>query len=160
MAKLEISMTSDEVDAFLESGRTVRLATAAADGTPHVVPLWFVWDHGAMYLNTTLGNVTVDNIGRSGTASGVVDDGEGYDDLRGVTVTGSVERLEGDAPPEVERAWSVKYLAGMEPPYKHWRNRAWFLLSPSRVASWDFRKIPEARAKRDRERAARAGGGD
>ena len=157
MAKLEISMTPGEVDAFLATGRTVRLATAAADGTPHVVPLWFVWDHGTMYLNTTLGNVTVDNVERSGVASGVVDDGESYLDLRGATVTGRVERLDGDAPPEVERAWSEKYLGGMEPPYKHWRNRAWFRLTPGRVASWDFRKIPEARAKRDRERAAAGG---
>src|SRR5687767_1507246 len=64
MAKLDVSMTPDEVDAYLAEGRTVRLATAAADGTPHAVPLWYVWQDGAMYLNTTLGNVTVENIER------------------------------------------------------------------------------------------------
>jgi nitroimidazol reductase NimA-like FMN-containing flavoprotein (pyridoxamine 5'-phosphate oxidase superfamily) len=148
MAKLDVSMTPDEVDAFLAAGRTVRLATSDTDGTPHVVPLWYVWEGGVMYLNSTLGNTTVENAERSGVASGVVDDGESYDDLRGVTVTGRVQRLEGDAPPEVERAWSEKYLGGMEPPYRHWRNRAWFRLTPWRVASWDFRKIPEARARR------------
>jgi hypothetical protein len=152
MAKLDVSMTPDEVDAYLAEGRTVRLATAAADGTPHAVPLWYVWQDGAMYLNTTLGNVTVENIERSSLAAGVVDDGETYDDLRGATVTGRIERI--DEPPDgVDRAWSDKYLAGGETPYKYWRNRAWFVLTPDRIASWDFGKIPAARAKREKERA-------
>ena len=150
MAALDISMTPDELDAYLRGGRTVRLATSDGEGVPHVVPLWFVWHGGAMYLNSTLGNVTVENLLRSGRATGVVDDGTAYDELRGVTVSGTVERIGDAAPDEVERAWSEKYLGGNEPPYRRWRNRSWFRLDPDRVASWDFAKIPEARARRGR----------
>lgn len=148
MPKLDISMSTEEIDGFLSEQDTVRVATADEDGAPHVVPLWFVWHEGAMFLNSTLGNVTVENMLRSGLASGVVDSGETYDELRGVTVAGEVERLGDDAPDEVERAWSEKYLGGNEPPYRRWKNRSWFRLAPRSIASWDFRKIPEARAGR------------
>lgn len=150
---LDVSMTAEEIDAFLAEQRTVRLATADEDGVPHVVPLWFVWRDGRMYLNSTLGNVTVENVLRTERATGVVDDGEAYDELRGVTLIGTVDRLGAEGPPEVERAWSEKYLGGGDLPYRRWRNRSWFVLRPDRTASWDFAKIPEARARRDRERA-------
>lgn len=148
MAKLDISMSGEEIDRYLLEQPTVRVATADDDGVPHVVPLWFVWHDGAIFLNSTLGNVTVENMLQSGRATGVVDSGERYDELRGVTIAGEIERLGDVAPDEVERAWSEKYLGGNEPPYRRWRNRSWFRLVPRSVASWDFRKIPEARARR------------
>jgi len=39
-----IAMTGAEVDEFLATERTCRVATARRDGRPHVAPLWFVWD--------------------------------------------------------------------------------------------------------------------
>jgi nitroimidazol reductase NimA-like FMN-containing flavoprotein (pyridoxamine 5'-phosphate oxidase superfamily) len=155
MPKLDIAMADEEREAYLVEQRTVRLATAASDGTPHVVPLWFVWHEGAMWLNSTLGNVTVENMLRSGRATGVVDDGETYDRLRGVSVGGRVERIGDTAPEDVERTWSEKYLGGNELPYRRWRDRSWFRLIPERVASWDFRKIPEARAAQRRKEGPR-----
>lgn len=153
MPKLDIAMTDEEREAYLGEQRTVRLATAGPDGTPHVVPLWFVWHQGNLWLNSTLGNVTVENMLRSGVATGVVDDGAGYETLRGVTLMGRVERVGDTAPEPVERMWSEKYLGGGELPYRRWRDRSWFRLTPTREASWDFRKIPEARARAERERA-------
>jgi nitroimidazol reductase NimA-like FMN-containing flavoprotein (pyridoxamine 5'-phosphate oxidase superfamily) len=145
VAKLDLSLSEGELDSFLAQQRTVRVATVRADGAPHVVPLWFVWHGGALYLNSTLGNPTVENMLRTGTASAVIDDGETYDVLRGVVLTGRVDRLGDEAPFEVERAWSGKYLGGGELPYRRWRDRSWFRLDPERAASWDFRKIAEAR---------------
>jgi nitroimidazol reductase NimA-like FMN-containing flavoprotein (pyridoxamine 5'-phosphate oxidase superfamily) len=158
MAKLDLSLTDEELEAYLRLGRTVRVATVGHDGTPHVVPLWFVWHDGTLFLNSTRGNPTVENMLRDGRAAGVVDDGESYDDLRGVVVTGHVEVAEADPRlPEAERLWSEKYLGGNEPPYRRWRNRVWLRMVPQRVASWDFRKISEAKARRDAERLAREG---
>jgi nitroimidazol reductase NimA-like FMN-containing flavoprotein (pyridoxamine 5'-phosphate oxidase superfamily) len=154
LAKLDISLTQDALEDFLATERTVRIATAAEDGTPHVIPLWFVWLDGVMYLNSTFGNVTVDNIIRSGKASAVVDDGDTYDTLRGVVVTGTVELIPVDAPnlDDLERAWGEKLLSGNDPPYRRWKKRTWMRLQPERIASWNFRKIPEAIAKRDAAR--------
>jgi hypothetical protein len=107
-------------------------------------------------MNTTLGNVTVRNLEANPQAAGVVDDGEGYGELRGAILRGPVERAEGDERLDaVRERWSHKYLAGNPAPFDRWRNRVWLRLVPREVASWDFRKIPEARA---REKAREAGG--
>ena len=151
--RLDLSLTADELEAYLQEQRSARVATVDPDGIPHVVPLWFVWTGGRVFLNSTLGNRTVENGLRTGRASAVIDDGETYDVLRGVVVTGTLERADDDPlVGDAERLWSVKYLGGGELPYRGWHNRVWLRLTPSRMASWDFRKIPEARARRATQR--------
>jgi PPOX class probable F420-dependent enzyme len=152
VAKLDLSLTQEELERYLGQQRTCRVATVGPNGTPHVVPLWFVWHGHTLYLNSTLGNPTVENLLRTGRASAVVDDGESYVELRGAVVSGVAERADDDPLlDEVERLWSEKYLGGNPPPYRRWRDRVWLRLRPDHVSSWDFRKIPEAKAKRDRE---------
>jgi nitroimidazol reductase NimA-like FMN-containing flavoprotein (pyridoxamine 5'-phosphate oxidase superfamily) len=147
--KLDLALPPEELDRYLRSQRTVRVATVRPGGDPHVVPLWFVWHDRTLYLNSTLGNPTVENMLRTGRAAAVVDDGDAYDVLRGVVLTGRVERAEEDPRlPEVERDWSEKYMGGRELPYRGWRDRVWLRLAPERISSWDFRRIPEARARR------------
>ena len=147
MAKLDLSLTAPELESFLSGQRTIRLATATPTGQPHVVPLWFVWVDRTVFMNSTLGNVTIQNLERNPAATGSVDDGEAYEELRGVLVQGRVEWAAGDPRLEaVKEAWSKKYMGGEPPPYDRWKNRVWFRLAPHRIASWDFRKIPAARA--------------
>jgi nitroimidazol reductase NimA-like FMN-containing flavoprotein (pyridoxamine 5'-phosphate oxidase superfamily) len=147
---LDLSLAQEEMEPYLRGQRTARVATTSVSGHPHVVPLWFVWEGGTLFLNSTRGNPTVENALRTGRAAAVVDDGDEYDVLRGVTISGRVEQAEDDPRlPRVEREWSEKYLRGEEVPYRRWRNRVWLRLVPDRIASWDFRKIPEAKALRD-----------
>ncbi|MDP8955904.1 MAG: pyridoxamine 5'-phosphate oxidase family protein [Actinomycetota bacterium] len=146
MPKLDLSLTSDEVDAYLAVQRTIRLATVSADGSPHVVPLWFVWVDGVLFMNSTRGNLTVRNAKTKPTATGVVDDGEPYDQLRGVIVRGRIEWGQDERQDVVNRTWSDKYLGGSPVPFERWKNRVWFRLIPEHISSWDFRKIPAARA--------------
>jgi nitroimidazol reductase NimA-like FMN-containing flavoprotein (pyridoxamine 5'-phosphate oxidase superfamily) len=155
MARLDLSLTDAELHAFLKSHRTIRLATTAPDGRPQVIPLWFVWLNGQVFMNSTLGNVSVGNLQADARAAGVIDDGETYEALRGVLIHGTVSVA--DADPrinEVEATWSRKYLGGNPIPYGRWKNRVWLRLVPEHISSWDFRKIPEAKA---RVRAARGG---
>jgi nitroimidazol reductase NimA-like FMN-containing flavoprotein (pyridoxamine 5'-phosphate oxidase superfamily) len=148
MAKLDLSLTAQEVDQFLLEQRTIRLATATPQGQPHVVPLWFVWVDHTVFMNSTLGNVTVQNIQRNPAAAGSIDDGDTYAHLRGVLVRGRVERADDDPRLDtVMHRWSEKYMGGNPLPYARWKNRAWFRLVPEHLASWDFRKIPEAKAR-------------
>lgn len=148
MGKLDLSLSDQELERYLATQRTVRFATVGEDGTPHVIPLWFVWVDRTVFLNSTLGNTGVENAFRSGIAAATADDGETYDELRGVLLTGRVERADEDPRiPDAERAWSQKYLGGNPVLFGMWRNRVWMRLVPDRIASWDFRKIPEARAK-------------
>jgi nitroimidazol reductase NimA-like FMN-containing flavoprotein (pyridoxamine 5'-phosphate oxidase superfamily) len=148
VTKLDLSLSTDELDAYLHSQRTVRLATASLDGNPHVIPLWFVWVDRTVFLNTTLGNLTVNQFIANPRVAGVVDDGPAYEELRGVVLHGRIERADDDARlPEVRRRWSDKYMGGGPVPYDRWRNRIWLRLQPDRLTSWDFRKIPEAKGR-------------
>lgn len=149
MAALDLSFTGAELDAFLRSQRTIRVATVDGTGEPQVVPLWFLWFDGEVFLNSTRGNVTVANaLAPTARVAAVVDDGETYEDLRGVLVRGTV-REAGDDPrlSEVDAGWSEKYLGGNPTPYARWRDRVWLRLTPDHVSSWDFRKIPTAKAR-------------
>jgi len=149
MAALDLSLSPSELDAFLSVKRTARVATVDAGGEPQVVPLWFVWIGGALFLNSTRGNVTVRNaLAREARVSAVIDDGESYEELRGVVMHGTIQEA-GDDPriTDVDAEWSRKYLVGNPTPYERWRNRLWLRLAPDHMTSWDFRKIPEAKAR-------------
>jgi len=149
MAALDLSLSPSELDDFLRSRRTIRVATVDGTGEPQVIPLWFLWFDGELFLNSTRGNVTVANALAPGArAAAVIDDGETYEALRGVLVRGTVQEAGADPRlSEVDAGWSQKYLGGSPTPYSRWRDRVWLRLTPDHVSSWDFGKIPEARAR-------------
>ena len=68
-------MTSDERRAFLLHGtRTAKLATTRRDGSPHVVPIWFVLDGGDVVFTTGASTVKGFALRRDGRVSLCVDD--------------------------------------------------------------------------------------
>lgn len=69
-------MTEDEVRAFLSAGtRTGKLAVVRRDGSPLVVPIWFVLDEdGTLVFNTGRDTVKGRSILRDGRVSVCVDD--------------------------------------------------------------------------------------
>ncbi len=68
-------MTSDERHAFLTAGtRTVKLATTMADGSPHVMPVWFVLDGEDIVFNTGTDSVKGRNLARDPRVSLLVED--------------------------------------------------------------------------------------
>lgn len=141
-----IAMTRDELDVFLHEQHTCRVATVGADGAPHNVPLWFVWDGAALWLNSLVRSQRWTDLQRDPRVAIVIDAGEAYAELRGVELLGRVApvgevprtaapdpRLEG-----AERLFADKYLGGrLVPDGKH----AWLRLVPEKIVSWDFRKI-------------------
>jgi len=151
MAPLDVSMTDGELASFLASAWTARVATLAPDGWPHVVPLWFVWQQGALIVNTTRGNRTVRNLEADPRAAVTIDDGERYDELRGAVLRGRLAEVPDDDG-TVTAAFGDKYFGGNQPHFASWRNRLFLRMEPERISSWDFRKIPEALARREAER--------
>jgi PPOX class probable F420-dependent enzyme len=68
-------MSPDEARAFLEHGtRTGKLATVRADGSPHVVPIWFVCDGDDLIFTTGRDTVKGRNIARDARVAITVDD--------------------------------------------------------------------------------------
>lgn len=105
------------------------VATAAADGTPHLVPLSFEWDGATLLLATTADGVT----GRNLAASGVVRLALGG--TRDVClVEGTVEVLAIDA---VARGRADRFAArtGFDPRGPDTPHR-WYRVTPRRVQAW------------------------
>ena len=141
-----IAMSPEELDDFLGAERTCRVASVGADGSPHNTPLWFVWDGECLWLNSLVRSQRWTDLQRDPRVSVVVDAGEDYMELRGAELLGSVEQV-GDAPrtqtpdPQLEvpeRLFGHKYTGG---DFYVDGAHAWLRLRPTKVASWDFRKL-------------------
>ena len=59
------TLNTAEVDEFLCQPRTAQLVTMHAAGTPHVAPVWFLWDNGRALVMAGGATVKVRNIRRN-----------------------------------------------------------------------------------------------
>ena len=84
-------MTDEDLWDFIESQKTVQLATIGKDGAPHLVPLWFATEDGAIVLETFTKSQKVKNLERDARATLLFEDGDVYNELRGASITGKVE---------------------------------------------------------------------
>jgi PPOX class probable F420-dependent enzyme len=87
----EISMTEAEMRDFIESQKTVQVATINKDGTPHLVPLWFAVVDGEIVLETFTKSQKVKNLDRDPRLTLLLEDGDVYEELRGVTFYAEAE---------------------------------------------------------------------
>lgn len=142
-----IMMTPAELDTFLTEQRTCRVATVSADGRPHVGALWFVWDGTSLWLYSITRSRRWTQLRADPRIAVVVDDGEEYGELRGAELSGTAVFV-GEAPrtgepcPELdvpERLFAAKNF-GLES-MPHDGLHAWLKLTPTAIASWDFRKL-------------------
>lgn len=143
-----IAMSSDELDGFLTTEHTCRMATVDAQGQPHVSPVWFVWDGACVWVNSLVRSQRWTDVVRNPSVGLTVDAGTAYFELRGVEVTGRAEVV-GDVPraatgPDArvevaELAFGTKYTGGtFMPDGRH----GWLKITPTKIVSWDFRKLP------------------
>ena len=141
-----IAMAPEERDEFLRHERTCRVGSVGPGGVPHVSPLWFVWDGQALWLNTIVKSQRWANLQRDPRVSIMVDAGEDYFELRGVEISGTAEAVgevprtgEANGDLEVpEQLFGDKYGGGLfVPDGRH----AWMRVVPTKIVSWDFRKI-------------------
>ncbi|MBH0121599.1 pyridoxamine 5'-phosphate oxidase family protein [Rhodococcus sp. CX] len=142
-------MTPEEVDVFLAEERVCRVATVDGDGTPHVAPLWFVWDGSHLWLNSIVRSQRWKDITRDSRVSIVIDAGHGFAELRGVEISGHAESV-GEVPrgssedsrlADPELRFARKYT-GSESFTADGRH-GWLRVTPSKIVSWDFRKTPK-----------------
>lgn len=139
-------MTPEELDAFLGSERTCRVATAAPDG-PHLTALWFVWDGASLWLYSIIRSKRWSDLSKDPRIAVLVDAGHEYNELRGAELRGRVEVV-GEVPrtggpdPELappEQLFARKYLGTDS--MVHDERHGWLRVRPERVVSWDFRKL-------------------
>jgi PPOX class probable F420-dependent enzyme len=87
----QITMTEDEVLAFLDAERVMACATIGRDGFPHVMPLWYVVRSGEVWAWTFAKSQKVRNLELDPRATLQVEAGTEYAELRGVMLKCVVE---------------------------------------------------------------------
>ena len=83
-----ITMSDDEIAAFVAGSRTCTLATLGPAGTPHLVAMWFALVDGQLWFETKAKSQKAVNLTRDDRVTVLVEDGLTYDTLRGVSFEG------------------------------------------------------------------------
>jgi hypothetical protein len=140
-------MTDDELRAFLDERMVMQCATLGPRGVPHMVPLWFVRRDEQLIGWTYAKSQKARNLERDARAVLGLEDGVLYHELRGAMLECEVE-LERDAA-AVEGyglALFERYAGDLSPEIREMvagqaRKRVGLRFLPSRVVSWDHRKL-------------------
>ncbi len=82
----QIVLSDAELAAFLDEQRTVIVATNGSDGWPHLMPLWYVVRDGTIWSWTYGKSQKIRNIERDPHVTLQIEDGERYEELRGVMI--------------------------------------------------------------------------
>jgi PPOX class probable F420-dependent enzyme len=90
----QIRMTDAETRAFLEAGRDLQVGSINADGTPHLVTMWYELAGDDICFWTYGKSQKVVNLRRDPRLSVLVATGEVYEELRGVSIIGHAELVE------------------------------------------------------------------
>ena len=140
-------MSDDEIRAFLEAGRDLQVASINADGTPHLVTMWFGLLDGEVAFWTYAKAQKVMNLRRDPRLSVLVATGEVYEQLKGVSIVGRGEIV--DDPDEVlrygelvyERYWGPLDDTVREGVRAMGSKRVVILVKPEKILSWDHSKL-------------------
>lgn len=146
----QVAMSQDEMWAFIETQKTVQVATINHDGWPHLVPLWFAVVDGGIVLETFTKAQKVKNLERDPRISILFEDGDVYEQLRGVSIRAkavlhqdveTVHRLHMEVlkrnTPEIPEDVLEKASASMAP------KKTAIVVRPddAKVMSWDHSKL-------------------
>ncbi len=146
-ARASMVMTPDEVAATLAANRKLQLATINADGTPHLVTMYYGMLDGQIAFWTYRTSQKARNLARDPRLTVLVEEGLEYFDLRGVQVNGVVRtvtdheelvaigRLVAGRMPDIPPEALDDYVA-------HGARKRWgYVIEPRRVISWDHAKL-------------------
>ncbi|HEX9176915.1 PPOX class F420-dependent oxidoreductase [Mycobacterium sp.] len=143
----QIVMSDDEIDGFVASSRNGTLATIGPDGQPHLTAMWYAVVDGEVWFETKAKSQKAVNLRRDPRITFLLEDGDTYDTLRGVSFEGTAEIV--DDPDAIFRVgvsvwerYTGPYTDEVKPAVDMMMNkRIAIRLAVKRVRSWDHRKL-------------------
>lgn len=144
----QIRMDEAEIWKFIESQKSLQVATLNRDGSPHLTTLWFGILDGDIVFETFTKSQKVVNLKRDPRIAVLVEDGDVYSELRGVAINGRAELY--DDPAAVFRyalAVTRKNNPGLSDEQQEAaakvmsQKRTAVVIKPERIVSWDHRKL-------------------
>lgn len=145
-------MSQEEIVAFLAEGKTANFATVGPNGRPHLVALWYV-PHGSddtvIETWTFAKSQKAANLRRLPQATILIETGDSYDTLRGVSMecdvelVTDVEKITAIGQQLIHRynssqqaATAASQFARVQAP-----KRVGLVCRPTKIVSWDHAKL-------------------
>jgi len=147
-----VRMADDEVEAYLAEQLKVQVATVGPDGAPHLTTLFYVVEEGRIAFWTNGASQKIVNLRRDPRITCLVEDGDEYFELRGVSIRGRATLVEeyddlltlgGKVLTRMAGGEDVGEL-GAKIVADQARKRVGVVVEPEHVASWDHRKMVAA----------------
>jgi PPOX class probable F420-dependent enzyme len=145
-----IRMSDGEVDEFLRGRHSMSCATIGPTGDIHLVAMWYGFLDGLVAMETKAKSQKVQNLRRSPRITCMVEDGDVYEELRGVEIVGRAEIIDDrdrlfEIGVSVWERYQGPFTEEMKPYVDMMLNkRVGIVVHPERVVSWDHRKLAAA----------------
>jgi PPOX class probable F420-dependent enzyme len=145
----QITMSDGEIRALLAQARTAHFATIGRNGRPHLVPLWFTPHGSGIATWTYRTSQKIANLRRCPQATILVETGDSYERLRGVSMECDVEVVDDPARiATIGGALLARYSGTdeLDPELDGFlttqaRKRFGLVCTPTRTLSWDHTKL-------------------
>lgn len=142
-----ITMTNEEIERFIDEQRTATVATIGPTGIPHLVAMWYAVLDGDIWIETKSKSQKAINLRRDDRISLLIEAGEAYEELRGVSIEGR-----GITSTDADELWrvGVDVFERHIGPYDEdrraqveamLRNRIAVRIDIERIRSWDHGKL-------------------
>ena len=142
-----IKMSEAEVDAFLHERRPMSLCTINHDGSIHAVAMWYGFLEGAIAFETKAKSQKVQNLRRDPRMTVLVEDGDYYEELRGVELVGRAEIVDDpdkmfELGVDLFSRYYGAYTDDLRPFVETMLNKRIVVkVNVERTVSWDHRKL-------------------
>lgn len=142
-----VKMTPEEVDAFIHERRPMTMCSINHDGSIHAVAMWYGFLEGVVAVETKAKAQKAQNLQRDPRLTCMFEDGDYYEELRGVELVGRAEVIDD---PERMFELGVSVFERYYNPYTEelrpfvetmLHKRVVIKLHVDRVVSWDHRKL-------------------
>lgn len=145
--RAQIVMSDTEITEFLRRSRIATLATIGPKGTPHLTAMWYALIDGEIWFETKAKSQKAVNLRRDPRVTCMIEAGDTYDQLRGVSIEGRAEIVD-----DAEKLFAVgvsvwerytgPYSEELRPMVEAMlHKRVAVRVVPERTRSWDHRKL-------------------
>jgi PPOX class probable F420-dependent enzyme len=148
-SRKKVAMSEEEVADFLGSNIKLQVATVGKDGAPHLTTLFYVVQDGCVAFWTYGTSQKVRNLERDPRITALVETGDDYAELAGVSLQGTAELVRD--PDGIRRIGSAVVTAmaggadlgelGRDIVEKQVAKRVGIVIRADKVASWDHSKM-------------------
>jgi PPOX class probable F420-dependent enzyme len=142
-----VEMSDEEIRDYVLGSRTATMATLGPDGRPHLVAMWFAVLDGVVWFETKTRSQKAVNLRRDPRLTVLIEDGETYDVLRGVSLEGRATISEDPddlwrVGVDVWERYNGPYTEEVRPLVEFMlQKRVAIRLDVERTRSWDHRKL-------------------